>query len=157
MLLAGLAVLLPRAVWFQPEALFFMLFLSAWIGCWRLLIRNPLWLYALVGVLAGFAWLTKPSTAPLLAVFLAIGGLRFLAAVWPRVFGLGRLPSGCWSWPRDGFVASITPDEAVDVVRGEHELGLARASGAGRRIGCARTRSHRAPASRWPRMSWSAT
>ena len=100
LLLAGFGVLLPRAVWFQPEALFFMLFFASWICCWRLLLRNPLWLYALLGVFTALAYLAKPSTAPLLAVFVLMSSLRLVGALRPGWFGFGEDSAQRWSWRR---------------------------------------------------------
>lgn len=98
--LAGIGVLLPRAVFFQPEALYFMLFFACWLCGWRLLLRNPLWLYAALGVLTGVAYLAKPSTAPLLAVFVIASTIRLVAAFRPRWLGFGEKDAGVWSWRR---------------------------------------------------------
>jgi hypothetical protein len=78
LLLAGLGALLPRAVWFQPEPLYFILFLAAWISAISALIKNSLWRYAIFGLLVGLAYLAKASALPLLAAFLGVSTLRCL-------------------------------------------------------------------------------
>lgn len=100
LVLAGIAVLLPRSVWFQAESLYFMLFFACWLCCWRLLIRNPTWLYAVLSVLAGLAYLAKPSTSPLLAVFILMSAVRFVGAFRPGWLGLGEEAARRWSWQR---------------------------------------------------------
>jgi hypothetical protein len=78
LLLGGLGVLIPRAVYFQPEPLFFMLFFLAWVCGVKLLLKNDVWLHGLFGVLAGLAYLAKSSAEPLVVAWLGISGLRFL-------------------------------------------------------------------------------
>ncbi len=78
LLLVGLGALLPRAVWFQPEPLYFILLLAAWIAAIGALINNSLWRYALFGVLIGLAYLAKASALPLLVTFLGASTLRCL-------------------------------------------------------------------------------
>ena len=78
LLLAGLGAFLPRAVWFQPEPLYFILFLAAWICAVMTMLKNSLWRYALFGTLTGLAYLTKASALPLMVAFLSISTLRFL-------------------------------------------------------------------------------
>ncbi len=83
LLLGGLGALIPRAVYFQPEPLFFMLFFLTWICAVKLLHRNDLWLHALFGILGGLAYLAKTSVEPLLLGWLVIASLRFLIE-WRR-------------------------------------------------------------------------
>lgn len=78
LLLTGLGAFLPRAVWFQPEPLYFMLFLAAWTCAIATLAKNSLWRYTLFGILTGLAYLTKSSALPLMLAFLGISTLRFL-------------------------------------------------------------------------------
>ncbi|MCP4848445.1 MAG: hypothetical protein GY899_10920 [Verrucomicrobiaceae bacterium] len=78
LLLAGLGSFLPRAVWFQPEPLYFILFLAAWVCALMTLLKNSLWRYTLFGIITGLAYLTKASALPLMAAFLGISTLRFL-------------------------------------------------------------------------------
>ena len=78
LLLAGLGSFLPRAVWFQPEPLYFTLFLAAWICALMTMLKNSLWRYALFGILTGLAYLTKASALPLMIAFLGVSTLRFL-------------------------------------------------------------------------------
>jgi len=87
-LLAGLGAFLPRAVFFQPEPLYFTFFLLTWVACVFALQRNSLWVYALIGILSGVAYMAKGSVQPLIAVFIAVSTLRWLwgwiIAHWPR-------------------------------------------------------------------------
>jgi hypothetical protein len=78
LLLTGLGAFLPRAVWFQPEPLYFILFLAAWTCAIATLAKNSLWRYTLFGILTGLAYLTKASALPLMLAFLSISTLRFL-------------------------------------------------------------------------------
>ena len=91
LLLCGLGAFLPRAAYFQPEPLYFILFTLTWITCLFALLRNSLWLYALIGFFSGLAYLAKGSVHPLLVVFIGISTLRFLwgwiLAHWPGKTG----------------------------------------------------------------------
>lgn len=78
LLLAGLGSFLPRAVWFQPEPLYFILFFAAWICAIMTMLKNSLWRYALFGFLTGLAYLAKASALPLILAFLGILTMRFL-------------------------------------------------------------------------------
>lgn len=78
LLLGGLGALIPRAVYFQPEPLYFILFFLTWICAIKLLHRNDLWLHALLGILGGLAYLAKTSVEPLLLGWFVIAGVRFL-------------------------------------------------------------------------------
>ena len=91
LLLAGLGALLPRAVWFQPEPMFFMLFLLAWLAAIAALVRNSVWRYGLFGVLCGLAYLAKASALPLLAAFIGISTARCL---WEGVRAMVRRRHG---------------------------------------------------------------
>jgi hypothetical protein len=84
LLLGGLGALIPRAVYFQPEPLYFMLFFLTWVCAVKLLHRNDLWLHALLGVLGGLAYLAKTSVEPLLLGWFAVAGLRFVMEWWHR-------------------------------------------------------------------------
>ena len=87
-LLAGLGAFLPRAVFFQPEPLYFTFFLLTWVACIFALQRNSLWVYALIGILSGVAYMAKGSVQPLVGVFVIVSTLRWLwgwiIAHWPR-------------------------------------------------------------------------
>jgi hypothetical protein len=87
-LLVGFGALLPRCAYFQPEPLFFVLFTITWLLCLFALHRNSLWLYGLVGVIGGLAYMAKGSVLPLLLVFIAVSMERWawnwIAAQWPR-------------------------------------------------------------------------
>jgi hypothetical protein len=54
----------------------------------RLLTFNPPWLYALLGVLAGAAYLAKPSATPFLGLFVVFSGVRLILSLFPA----GRVP-----------------------------------------------------------------
>lgn len=81
-LLGGFGALLPRAAYFQPEPLYFIFFFLTWVACLCALKRNSLWIYGLIGVLSGAAYMAKSSVHPLLMVFIAASTLR---GVWEMV------------------------------------------------------------------------
>jgi len=57
----------------------FVLFYLTWVACISALMHNTLWIYGLIGVMGGFAYLTKGSISPMLAVFVGVSSLR---CVW---------------------------------------------------------------------------
>lgn len=86
--LAALAVLLPISTFFGAEAVFYVLFLFVCACAMRLLNENPVWLYALLGLLAGLSWLAKPSATPFLGLFAVFTLVRlvltrFSSLPWP--------------------------------------------------------------------------
>ena len=91
LLIAGFGAFLPRAVWFQPEPVYFILFLLAWLACIAALLKNAVWRYALVGVLCGLAYLAKASALPLLAAFIGISTLR---CIWSGMRTIARRRHG---------------------------------------------------------------
>ena len=98
-LLGGFGALLPRAVYFQPEPLYFVLFFLTWLACVSALKHNTLWVYGLIGVLGGLAYLAKASIAPLLMVFVGVSTLRCFWEIYSarrRGFVLGG--SNLWHW-----------------------------------------------------------
>lgn len=98
-LLGGLGALLPRAAFFQPEPLYYVLFFLTWVACVSALRHNSLWIYGLIGVLAGLAYMTKGSITPLLAVFVAVSSLR---CVWEMIATRRQDPHisspSLWHW-----------------------------------------------------------
>lgn len=82
MLLGGFGAMLPRASYFQPEPVYFVFFFLTWVACVSALKHNTLWIYGLIGVLGGIAYLAKGSVAPLLGVFVGVSSLR---CVWEMV------------------------------------------------------------------------
>lgn len=76
-LLTGFGALLPRAAYFQPEPLFFVLFLGTWFACVLALHRNGLWIHCVIGVLGGLAYLAKGSVQPLLMIYIVISTARW--------------------------------------------------------------------------------
>lgn len=96
-LLCAFGALLERAVFFQPEPLFYALFLASWACCLALLVRNPLWLYPVAGLVTSFAWLAKASTDLLILTFLAAGTLRLILALLAKQRGLEEAN---WRWQR---------------------------------------------------------
>ncbi|TLD69330.1 hypothetical protein FEM03_18345 [Phragmitibacter flavus] len=78
-LLGGFGALLPRAAYFQPEPLYFIFFFLTWVACISALKNNSLWIYAVIGVVSGLAYMTKSSIQPLLAGFVIASSLR---CVW---------------------------------------------------------------------------
>ena len=84
LLLGAFGVLVPRAVYFQPEPLFFILFFLTWVCAVKLLMKNDLWLHALFGLLGGLAYLAKTSIEPLMLAWFGIAAIRFVAACLRR-------------------------------------------------------------------------
>ena len=91
LLLMGIGAFLPRAVYYQPEPLYFIFFTLTWIACLFALLRNSLWIYALIGLFSGIAYLAKGSVHPLLIVFIGVSTTRWLwgwiLAHWPGKSG----------------------------------------------------------------------
>ena len=84
MLLGTFGALLPRAVYFQPEPLYYILFFLSWVLAIRLLIQNEPGLHAIFGIVAAFAYLAKTSVEPLVFAWFCAAGLRWLGAVCCR-------------------------------------------------------------------------
>lgn len=94
----GLGALLPRAVYFQPEPLYYIFFFLTWATGLSLLFRNPWTLYPVFGAVAGLAYLAKSSVVPLILVFILVSGVRlFQQVVAPRLAPAGMRD---WSWRR---------------------------------------------------------
>jgi len=79
----GLGGLLPISLFFGAEPLFYALFFGMCLLAVTLLIRNPVWLYGMFGLLSGLACLAKPSTTPFLALFVVMSFLRWMGC-WLR-------------------------------------------------------------------------
>lgn len=102
-LLVGLGALLPRAVYFQPEPIYFIFLMLTWVSCIFALKCNTLWAYGAVGVFSGIAYMAKGSIHPLLMVFIGVSTLR-------------------WAW---GWISSRWPGESTTLwVRRNHFFGL---------------------------------
>ncbi len=84
LLLGAFGALLPRAVYFQPEPLYFVFFFLAWVCAVRLLIQNDLWLHVLFGVLSGLAYLAKTSVEPMLLSWFGISAWRFARGLFRK-------------------------------------------------------------------------
>lgn len=99
----GFGALLSRAVFFQPEPLFYLLSFVAWALMLSTFWRNPWWTFPVIGGVTGLAYLAKASALPQLGVFLAVGAALCLAAWAPgcRRALLGALDR--WSWRRQAL------------------------------------------------------
>lgn len=99
LLLGGFGALLPRAVYFQPEPVYFIFFFLTWLACICALKKNSLWSYGLIGVVSGIAYMAKSSVHPLLAGFVVASSLR---CVWemfkPAHISSPSSPSHGWLW-----------------------------------------------------------
>ena len=91
MLLVGFGALLPRAAYFQPEPVYFVLFLATWVACLFALHKNSLWMHVLIGLFGGLAYLAKGSVQPLLMVYVAVSTLRW---AWGWVEARREKPDG---------------------------------------------------------------
>jgi len=75
-LLGGFGAFLPRAAYFQPEPVYFIFFFLTWIACVSALHQNSLWIYSIIGILSGVAYMAKGSISPLLGMFVLVSSLR---------------------------------------------------------------------------------
>jgi len=99
LLLVGFGALLPRSPYFQPEPLYYIFFFLSWLTCLALLRKNSIWLYCLLGVLAGIAYLAKTSIQPLLLAFVAVSSYRFLFGAVPAIIRKSyNRPASQWCW-----------------------------------------------------------
>ena len=104
MLLGTFGALLPRAVYFQPEPLYFVLLFLSWICAIRLLLSNSVALHALFGILAGLAWLAKTSSEIIVLAWFCAASWRWLGAVCRRQHDTAT--EGRWS-PRNHFLGLV--------------------------------------------------
>ncbi len=94
--LSSLGILLARGVFFQPEPLYYGFSFLAAYACWRILSGGGRWWYGMLGVAAGWAYLSKPSFEPLAAAFVLAwlvraglcGGWRLREALWLVLAGV---------------------------------------------------------------------
>jgi hypothetical protein len=99
LLLVGFGAMLPRATYFQPEPLYYILFFLSWLTCLALLKKNSIWLYCLLGVLTGFAYLAKTSIQPMLLAFVAVSTYRFFFGAVPAIVRKNyNRPASQWCW-----------------------------------------------------------
>ena len=99
MLLGGLGALLPRSAYFQPEPLYFVFFFLTWVACVSALTHNTLWIYGLIGVLSGIAYMAKGSVSPLLGIFVGVSSLRCLwELLSARRRGFHLATGNLWHW-----------------------------------------------------------
>lgn len=99
LLLGAFGAFLPRAVYFQPEPLFYMFFFLTWVACLSAFTHNTLWIYGLIGVLGGIAYMAKGSISPLLMVFVGVSSLRcFWELIAMRRRGFALADSNLWHW-----------------------------------------------------------
>ena len=98
-LLIGFGAMLPRAPYFQPEPVYYILFFLSWLCCLALLKKNSIWRYCLLGAMAGLAYLAKTSIMPLLAGFLLVSSYRFLLGAVPAIIRKKyNRPASEWCW-----------------------------------------------------------
>ncbi|MGF1657790.1 MAG: hypothetical protein ACFCU3_12530 [Verrucomicrobiales bacterium] len=94
--LAGLGSLLPRALYFHPEVLFYTGFFACFVLGWKLLLVNSWKLAVLLGIFLAWSHLAKPSIMPLLMVWLG-------ASLWRLTVAWSPLPATRWGgmalWP----------------------------------------------------------
>ena len=96
-LLVGFGALLPRAAYFQPEPVYFVLFLATWVACLFALHKNSLWMHVLIGFFGGLAYLAKGSVQPLLICYVGISTLRW---AWGWVEAWRPNPESTTMWLR---------------------------------------------------------
>lgn len=104
MSVGGLGVLLERSVYFQPEPIYYILSSGAFAAMLTLLRKNPLWLFALCGLLCGLSHLAKSAIMPMMAAYVGVSAV---------------LVAGAWQskrWP------ILAPDSKWEVQR--HLIGL---------------------------------
>jgi hypothetical protein len=100
--LSGLGCLLPMGTFFGAEVLFYLFFAGMWVLALSQIRHPKLKTAFLLGVLAGLAYLAKPSTGPFLGVFTVF--LMLLSAI--QIFWKSR-PD--WVLPADWNAASALP------------------------------------------------
>ena len=83
-LLGTFGALLPRAVYYQPEPLYYVFLFLAWVCAVRLLMHNTVWLHAMFGVLAGLAWLAKTSSEVVVLAWFCAATWRWLSTLLGR-------------------------------------------------------------------------
>ena len=98
-LLSMLGAILPRAVAFQPEPLYFIFFFLSWVVGLKLCERNAVGWYAIFGVCCGLAGLAKSSIQPLMAVWLGVMTVRWAVSFWR--------PTAEWSRWRHGVGVAV--------------------------------------------------
>ena len=86
--LGGFGALLGRAVYFQPEPLYYLLSFAAWALMLSTFWRNPWWRFAAIGMLCGLAYLAKSAITPMLG-----GYLVFALAVAAVALAFRRRPA----------------------------------------------------------------
>lgn len=94
-LMGGFGVILERSAYFSPDALFYLLFVLAWLCALSLIRQNLLWQYGVFGLLLGLGYLTKPLVWPLVLSFIAVSFIRSLVAGLTR--REGRPVEDLWS------------------------------------------------------------
>jgi hypothetical protein len=94
-LLVAFGAFLPRTAYFQPEPLFYALFLATWVACLLALDRNTLWINAIIGILGGLAYLAKGSVQILLALYIGISTCRW-AWGWIELKLSRSSPTSAW-------------------------------------------------------------
>jgi hypothetical protein len=101
LLVGGLAAMLPRSVYFQPEPVYFICFFLAWVCALSLLRRNTLWMYGTLGALLGLSYLAKTSIQAFVLAFIGVTALRCVAEWWRgRRLRVDTPPTGDqWSVP----------------------------------------------------------
>ena len=98
-LVSMLGAILPRAVAFQPEPLYFIFFFLSWVVGLKLCARNAVGWYAIFGVCCGLAGLAKSSIQPLMAVWVGVMAVRWAVSFWR--------PTAEWSRWRHGVGVAI--------------------------------------------------
>ncbi|MCB1091149.1 MAG: hypothetical protein KDL87_06445 [Verrucomicrobiae bacterium] len=82
LLTGGLAAMLPRAPYFQPEPVYYLCFFLAWVCALSLMRRNSLWMYGVLGLLLGLSYLAKTSIQAFALAFIGVTTLRCLVEWW---------------------------------------------------------------------------
>lgn len=103
MLVPGAFVgLLPQAVSFQPDVLYYALTFLSWVCAVRLLMKNSVGLHAVFGMLSGLAWLADSSAWILTAAWFLASGARWVRGILRR----GERPDEVWSC-RNHFIGLV--------------------------------------------------
>lgn len=83
-ILFGFGILLPRAVQFMPDAVYYPLFFICFICAIQLLKSNSAWLHVLFGLCCGLAYLTSTSIELMLACWLLMVAVRWLLGLFQK-------------------------------------------------------------------------
>lgn len=100
----GFHGLLGTVAIYSGATLFHLSFLLTWLACIYALHRNSLWVYGVVGLFGGLAYLSMDRILPLLAVFIFVSTVR---ALWGWILAHWCHAQGTTLWVRRNHVFGL--------------------------------------------------